>query len=149
MRFPCVADGFEAAPGREAFFADSDVVTLHISLNAETRGIIKRDDLDQMKPTALLINTSRSQLIARHDLVEALKAGRPGRAAVDVYDEEPITDPASEPLLSLPNMLCTPHLGYAERDHYEKLYAGTIDAILAFAASAPIHVANPDVKRAG
>ena len=131
-----VADGFEAASSRQGFFADADVITLHLPLNAETRGIVTGDDLRLMKPTALLVNTSRGPLIAAGALVAALKAGRPGRAAVDVYDDEPITDPSREPLLAMPNVLCTPHLGYVERGNYEKLYAGTIDAILSFAGDA-------------
>ncbi|HTH98962.1 MAG TPA: D-2-hydroxyacid dehydrogenase family protein [Stellaceae bacterium] len=137
------ADGFEAAPSREAFFAESDVVTLHLPLKPETRGIVKLDDLQRMQPDALLVNTSRGPLINQDDLVTALKAGRPGRAAIDVYDDEPITNPASQPLLALPNVLCTPHLGYVERGNYEKLYGGTVDAILAFAAGSPINVAKP------
>ena len=141
------ADGFEAAASRATFFAEPDIVTLHLPLNQETRGIVKADDLALMKPAALLVNTSRGPLIAPGALVAALQAGRPGRAAVDVYDDEPITDPSSEPLLAMPNVLCTPHLGYVERGNYEKLYGGTIDAILAFAAGAPVYVANPDAQR--
>jgi D-3-phosphoglycerate dehydrogenase len=136
-------DGFEAAPSRQAFFEESDIVSLHLPLNKETRGIVKLDDLRLMKPAALLVNTSRGPLIAQDDLVEALRTGRPGRAAVDVYDDEPIADPSTQPLLSMPNVLCTPHLGYVERGHYERLYAGAVDAILAFVAGAPINVANP------
>ena len=139
------ADGFDAAHSRRAFFAESDIVTLHLPLNAETRGIVTADDLAQMKTTGLLVNTSRSSLIAEDVLVSALKRGRPGRAAIDVYDEEPIVEPAGQPLLALPNVLCTPHLGYVERANYEKLYGGVVDAILGFAAGTPVNVANPEV----
>jgi D-3-phosphoglycerate dehydrogenase len=137
-------DGFQPAPSREAFFGESDVLTLHLPLRKETRSIIEADDLKLMKPTALLVNTSRGPLINHADLIAALKSGRPGRAAIDVYDDEPITAPSSEPLLHMPNVLCTPHLGFVERGNYETLYGGTVDAILAFAAGAPINVANPE-----
>jgi D-3-phosphoglycerate dehydrogenase len=136
--------GFEVAVSRESFFAELDILTLHIPLNKETRGIVTAADLGRMKPGALLVNTSRAGLIEPGALLQALKAGRPGRAAIDVYDDEPVTNPASEKLLSMPNVLCTPHLGYVERSNYEKLYGGTIDAILGFAAGAPINVANPE-----
>jgi len=137
--------GYEVAQSRESFFAESDIVTLHLPLNAETRGIVTATDLAAMKPSALIVNTSRSAIIAAGALVQALKAGRPGHAAVDVYDNEPVTDPASEKLLSMPNVLCTPHLGYVERANYEKLFGGVVKSILAFDAGSPVDVANPDV----
>lgn len=136
--------GYEVAASRERFFAESDIVTLHLPLNDETRGIVTSADLRSMKPSALIVNTSRSGIIEPGALVRALEAGRPGHAAVDVYDEEPITDPASEKLLSMANALCTPHLGYVERANYEKLFGGVVKSILAFAAGAPVDVANPD-----
>ena len=117
-------------------------MSLHLPLNKDTRGIVTRDDLGHMKPTALLVNASRSGLIASGALVDALKAGRPGFAAVDVYDEEPVS--ASEPLIKMDNVTCTPHLGYVTRESYEEYYAVVVDDILAFAAGKPSHMLNPE-----
>ncbi|SHH43838.1 D-2-hydroxyacid dehydrogenase family protein [Pollutimonas bauzanensis] len=142
------ADGFEAAPSRERFFADSDVLTLHVRLNADTAGMVTPADLALMKKTALLVNTSRAELVAAGALASALDAGRPGYAAVDVYEEEPVLG-ARHPLLNRPNALCTPHIGYVERENYE-LYLGTaFDNLLAFAAGKPANLANPDVQPRG
>ncbi len=138
--------GYEAASGREAFFESADVVSLHIPLNAETRGIVKAADLARMKPTALIVNTSRAGLIAEGALLEALKKGRPGFAAVDVYEEEPVLG-ADHPLLKMANVVCTPHLGYVSRDTYEGYYAATVEHILAFAAGKPVHVVNPEALK--
>jgi len=113
------AAGFDVAKSREEFFAECDIISLHLPLNKETRGIVTRDDLGRMKPTALLVNPSRSGLIAKGALEEALKAGRPGRAAVDVYDQEPVLG-ADHPLLKMDNVTCTPHLGYVTRESYEE-----------------------------
>lgn len=134
--------GYEMAPSREAFFAESDIVSLHIPLKPETRGIVTRDDLGRMKPTALIVNTSRARIIADGALVEALQAGRPGFAAVDVYEDEPVLGGA-HPLLHLDNALCTPHLGYVERDKYEAHYTQVVDQIVAYASGRPINVVNP------
>ncbi|HXG53122.1 MAG TPA: D-2-hydroxyacid dehydrogenase family protein [candidate division Zixibacteria bacterium] len=136
--------GYEVASSREAFFSEADILSLHIPLNKETRGIVTREDLARMKPTALLVNTSRAGLIAEGALVEALRAGRPGFAAVDVYEDEPVIG-GNHPLLSLDNAICTPHLGYVERETYESYYDTVVEQILAFAAGRPIHVANPEV----
>ncbi|HTK07561.1 MAG TPA: D-2-hydroxyacid dehydrogenase family protein [Ktedonobacteraceae bacterium] len=134
------ADGFETAASREALFSEADVLSLHIKLSEETRDLVTASDLAQMKPSALLVNTSRAGLIERGALEEAVRAGRPGYAAVDVYDEEPVVD---HPLLHLDTVLCTPHLGYVEKDSYE-LYFGTAFAqLLAFADGKPTDVANP------
>ena len=138
------AAGFDVAKSREEFFADCDIISLHLPLNKDTRGIVTRDDLARMKPTALLVNPSRSGLIAKGALEEALKAGRPGRAAVDVYDQEPVLG-ADHPLLKMDNVTCTPHLGYVTRESYEEYYAVVVDDIVAFAAGKPNHVLNPDV----
>jgi D-3-phosphoglycerate dehydrogenase len=137
------AEGFEVAASREAFFEQADVLSLHLPGNRETRGIITADDLARMQPTALLVNTSRAPIIAEGALVAALRQGRPGFAAVDVYEAEPVVD-AQHPLLQMPNALCTPHLGYAERGSYEALYTLAVDQLLAFAAGTPINVANPE-----
>ena len=136
------AAGFEVAKSREDFFADADILSLHLPLNKDTRGIVTRDDLARMKPTALLVNASRSGLIEKGALEEALQAGRPGRAAVDVYDQEPVIG-ANHPLLKMANVTCTPHLGYVTRESYEEYYAVVVDDILAFAAGKPSHVLNP------
>jgi D-3-phosphoglycerate dehydrogenase len=136
-------EGFEIAASREAFFENADVISLHLPSNNETRGIVNADDLAHMKPTALLVNTSRAPIIAEGALVAALQQGRPGYAAVDVYEEEPVVG-ANHPLLQMPNVLCTPHLGYAERGSYEALYTLAVDQLLAFAEGQPINVANPE-----
>lgn len=137
------AEGFEVASSRAAFFEQADILSLHLPGNRDTRGLITADDLARMKPTALLVNTSRAPIIAEGALVAALQQGRPGFAAVDVYETEPVVD-GQHPLLQMPNALCTPHLGYAERGSYESLYNLAVDQLLAFAAGSPINVANPD-----
>jgi D-3-phosphoglycerate dehydrogenase len=137
------AEGFDIATSRAAFFESADVLSLHLPGNRDTRGIITADDLARMKPTALLVNTSRAPIIEERALVDALRKGRPGFAAVDVFEEEPVVG-ATHPLLHMPNALCTPHLGYAERDGYEGLYNLAVDQLLAFAAGKPINVANPE-----
>ena len=137
------AEGYLVAPSKLAFFERCDVLSLHMRLVEATRGIVTADDLRHMKPTALIVNTSRAQLIERGALVEALRAGRPGFAAVDVYEEEPLRDTA-HPLLTMPNVICTPHLGYVTRDEYEIQFTDIFDQITAYAAGRPINVVNPD-----
>jgi len=138
------ADGFEIAASREAFFENADIVSLHIPLNKETRGIVTHADLARMKPTALVVNTSRGPIIEKGALERALKEGRPGSAALDVYDDEPVLN-GDHPLLKMDNAVCTPHLGYVDRDTYEKYYGGAVDAILAFADGKPVNLLNPEV----
>lgn len=138
------ADGFEAAPSRAEFFSGSDVVSLHIRLNAQTAGIVTLDDLSQMKQDALIVNTSRAELVAPGILEAALKSGRPGFAAVDVYEAEPVLD-AGHPLLKMSNVICSPHLGYVERDNYELYFGTAFDNVVAFASGAPVNIANPAV----
>jgi D-3-phosphoglycerate dehydrogenase len=138
------AEGFEIAASREAFFAESDIVTLHLPLNKDTRGLITGADLALMKPTARIVNSSRAPLIAEGALVEALKKGRPGFAAIDVYESEPVLN-REHPLVSMPNVVCTPHLGYVTWETYELYYAAVVGNILAYAAGAPANVANPEV----
>ena len=140
-------DGYAIASSKEAFFADCDVITLHMRLVDATRHIVKAADLARMKPTALLVNTSRAPLIEPGALVEALKRGRPGMAAIDVYEQEPVRD-TNNPLLNLPNVVCTPHLGYVTREEYETQFTDIFDQILAYAAGNPINVVNPDVLKA-
>ena len=137
-------EGFAVAPNKAALFEQSDVLSLHMRLVDATRHIVTAGDLARMKSTALLVNTSRAPLIEPGALVAALRAGRPGLAAVDVYEQEPLTDPA-DPLLLLPNVLATPHIGYVTREEYEIQFADIFDQIVAYAAGTPTNVVNPDV----
>ena len=138
------ADGYAVAPSKEAFFADCDVLSLHMRLVDATRGIVKRADLMRMKPTAIFINTSRAGLVEEGALVEALRAGHPGKAAVDVYEQEPVLG-GKHPLLAMDNVVCTPHLGYVTRDEWELQFADIFDQILAYERGQPTNVVNPDV----
>ena len=138
------ADGNEVAPSKTDLLARSDVLTLHMRLVDATRGIVRAADLAAMKPTAIFINTSRAQLVEAGALVAALRAGRPGFAAVDVFEEEPLRDP-THPLLTMDNVICTPHIGYVTRDEYDLQFSDVFDQIVAYAAGAPINVINPEV----
>ena len=138
------SDGYSTAQSKRAFFEECDVISLHMRLVKETRGIVTGDDLSRMKPTALLVNTSRAPLIEAGALVKALRAGRPGMAAIDVYEDEPLRDP-SHPLLTMDNVVCTPHIGYVTRDEYEIQFSDIFDQIVAYAAGNPINVVNPNV----
>ena len=140
------ADGYAAAASKEAFFADCDVISLHMRLVPATRHIVTAADLARTKPTALLVNTSRAPLIEPAALVNALRAGRPGMAAIDVYEQEPVRD-TSHPLLNMPNVVCTPHLGYVTREEYEVQFTDIFDQIVAYAAGRPINVVNPGVLK--
>jgi D-3-phosphoglycerate dehydrogenase len=142
------ADGYAAARSKEALFEKCDVISLHMRLVPATRGIVTAADLARMKPTALIVNTSRAPLIEPGALVNALKAGRPGMAAVDVYEEEPLTD-THHPLLTMENVVCTPHIGYVSREEYEIQFSDIFDQIAAYAAGAPINVVNPEVLGKG
>lgn len=137
-------NGIEVPESREAFFATSDIISLHVRLYPATRGIITAEDLGHMKTDALLVNTSRAPLIENGALVNALNTGRPGMAAVDVYEQEPVTD-TSHPLLNMPNVICTPHIGYVTEEEYEVQFSDIFDQIVAFDAVAPINVINEDV----
>ena len=137
-------DGHAIATSKAGFFEACDVISLHMRLVAATRGIVTAADLARMKPSALLVNTSRAQLIEQGALVEALRAGRPGMAAVDVFEDEPLRDPA-HPLLTLRNVVCTPHIGYVSRDEYEVQFTDIFDQIVAYAKGTPTNVVNPDV----
>jgi D-3-phosphoglycerate dehydrogenase len=138
-------DGHEAAASRAEFFAGSDVLTLHLRLNDATRGTIAFDDLAAMKPTSLLVNTSRAELIAENALVAALNRGRPGMAAVDVFDSEPILQ--GHPLLRLENAICTPHLGYVEQDSYELYFGAAFENVVNFIHKTPTHLVNPEALK--
>jgi D-3-phosphoglycerate dehydrogenase len=138
------ADGWDVAPSKDAFFETCDIISLHMRLVDATRQIVKAADLARMKPSALLVNTSRAPLIEPGALVAALKAGRPGWAAVDVYEDEPMRD-TTNPLLNMPNVVCTPHLGYVTHEEYETQFIDIFGQIVAYCAGRPINVVNPQV----
>ena len=137
------AAGYARAASKQALFERSDVLSLHVRLTRDTHGIVGGDDLDRMKPTALIVNTARAELIAPGALLAALRKGRPGYAAVDVYEHEPVTD---HPFLSMPNVLCTPHLGWAEWENFELYFRETFEQIVAFERRLPLRLANPQVR---
>lgn len=139
-----VADGFIAAASKRVFFEECDVLSLHMRLVKHTRGIVTATDLAQMKPSSILVNTSRAGLIEPGALVAALRAGRPGRAAVDVFEEEPLRN-VEDPLLTLENVVATPHIGYVTHDEYELQFSDIFDQVVAYAAGKPTNVVNPKV----
>jgi len=141
------ADGHQTATNKETFFEECDVISLHMRLVPATCGIVTLADLERMKRTAMLVNTSRAPLIEPGALVSALRGGRPGMAAVDVYEHEPLLD-ATDPLLSMENVICTPHIGYVTREEYDLQFAEIFDQITAYASGAPINVVNPEVLEA-
>ena len=138
------ADGYGSASSKATFFEECDVISLHLRLYSATRGIVTAGDLALMKPTALIVNTSRAPLIEPGALVRALQIGRPGMAAVDVFEQEPVVD-TSNALLGMKNVVCTPHIGYVTRDEYEVQFAEIFDQIAAYCAGMPINVVNPSV----
>jgi len=138
------AAGYARAADKAALFERSDVLSLHVRLTRDTHGIVGADDLDRMKPTALIVNTARAELIAPGALLAALRKGRPGYAAVDVYDHEPVTG-GDHPFLSMPNVLCTPHLGWAEWENFELYFREAFEQIVAYEQARPLRLANPDV----
>ncbi len=140
-----LADGHQAADSCEAFFETADVLSLHLRLHPATRGVVKLDHLTRMKPTALLVNTSRAELIEDNALVAALNRGRPGMAAVDVFESEPILQ--GHPLLRLENAVCTPHIGYVEQDSYEMYFRAAFENVLAFIAGNPKNLVNPEALK--
>ena len=144
-RASAVADGYAAAASRDAFFEDCDVLTLHLRLNDETRSSVKLEDLARMKPTALFVNTSRAELVEDNALVSALNKGRPGLAAIDVFEAEPILQ--GHPLLRLENAICTPHIGYVEQDSYELYFGAAFDNVINFIHSEPSNIVNPDALK--
>ena len=141
-----LADGEPVAASRAVFFGESDLVSLHVRLKPGTQGIITRDDLLTMKPSAGFINTSRSGLVEPGALKAALDAGRPDRLALDVFDREPMTPPV-DPLVLYPNVIATPHIGYVTEDEQDLQFADIYEQINAFAAGTPIHMTNPEVGR--
>lgn len=143
-RTQAVADGYEAAQNQAEFFETCDVITLQLRLRDSNRGIVTAADLARMKPTAMIVNTGRAALIAPGALAEAIAKGRPGYAAVDVFETEPMRD-TNHPLLKLDNVICTPHLGYVEANAFNRSFETMFDQILAFDRGSPIHVINPQV----
>ena len=135
------ADGFETVPYKAALFEESDVLTLQLRLNEETRGLVTLEDLSRMKPTALLVNTSRAELIEADALIAALNRGRPGLAAIDVFESEPILQ--GHALLRLENCICTPHIGYVEQDSYELYFGAAFDNVVNFIKGTPTNIVNP------
>jgi D-3-phosphoglycerate dehydrogenase len=133
------AAGYDVAASQAELFERSDVLSLHVRLTAETTGIVGPDDLARMKPTALLVNTSRAELLQPDALLAALRAGRPGYAAVDVYEAEPIIN-GDHPFLAMPNVLCTPHLGWAEWDSFETYFRECFEQIVAYAQGTPMRL---------
>ena len=144
-RARAVADGHQAAADCQSFFAECDVLSVHLRLNDVTRGLIKLEDLALMKPTALFVNTSRAELVADNALVSALNKGRPGLAAVDVFEAEPILQ--GHPLLRLENAICTPHIGYVEQDSYELYFGQAFDNVINFINGSPTHIVNPEALK--
>ena len=140
-RAQALTDGYQAATTREEFFSQCDVISLHLRLNDETRGIISLEDLSCMKPTSLLVNTSRAELIETDALIAALNRGRPGMAAVDVFESEPILQ--GHPLLRLENCICTPHIGYVEQESYELYFSAAFDNVVNFIKGTPTNIVNP------
>ncbi len=140
-REKAVLDGYEAAASREEFFSTTDVLSLHLRLNQETTGIVTLDDLLRMKPTSLIVNTSRAELIESNALLSALNRGTPGMAAIDVFEAEPILQ--GHALLRLENCICTPHIGYVEQDSYEHYFGTAFDNVVNFIKGTPTNIVNP------
>lgn len=136
-----ILDGYDAAVSRDEFFSQCDVLSLHLRLNDETQGIVRLEDLSRMKPTALLVNTSRAELIEADALISALNRGKPGMAAVDVFETEPVLQ--GHALLRLENCICTPHIGYVEHDSYEMYFGAAFDNVINFIKGTPTNIVNP------
>jgi D-3-phosphoglycerate dehydrogenase len=139
------AAGYARAASQQALFERSDVLSLHVRLTRDTHGIVGPNDLDRMKPTALIVNTARAELIEPEALLGALRKGRPGYAAVDVYEQEPIVN-GDHPFLSMPNVLCTPHLGWAEWANFELYFREAFEQIVAYQNGLPMRLGNPGVR---
>ncbi|KQW41120.1 MULTISPECIES: D-2-hydroxyacid dehydrogenase family protein [unclassified Roseateles] len=144
-RLKAEADGYQSAASRQAFFAEADVLSVHLRLCDATRAIVTAEDLAQMKPTALFVNTSRAELVVESALVSALNRGRPGMAAIDVFESEPILQ--GHPLLRLENAVCTPHIGYVEQDSYEIYFDAAFDNVLNFINAQPTNIVNPEALK--
>lgn len=143
-RDKAVSDGFQRADSKESFFFKSDIITLHLRLNESTYGIVKKTDLELMKPTAALINTARAELVEQGALITSLKEGKPGFAGLDVYEDEPVYDTNFE-LLQMPNVICTPHIGYVEENSYELYFEKAFENVINYINNNPTNIANPEV----
>jgi len=139
------AAGYEAAKNKADLIERADVLSVSVRLRPETRGIVGPEDLARMKPTALFVNVARAELVAPGALLDALKKGRPGYAAMDVYEEEPITG-GNHPYLKMDNVLCTPHLGWAEWDNFELYFRECFEQIVRFEKGEEMRLGNPKVK---
>jgi D-3-phosphoglycerate dehydrogenase len=144
-RAKALSDGHEVAQSKETFFELCDVLSLHLRLSEASRGVVGPEELSHMKPTALFVNTSRAELIQEGALVAALNRGRPGMAAVDVFESEPILQ--GHPLLRLENAICTPHIGYVEQDSYELYFSAAFDNVVNFVNGTPTHIVNPEALK--
>ncbi|WP_284616848.1 D-2-hydroxyacid dehydrogenase family protein [Aquabacterium humicola] len=144
-RLKAAADGYTPADSREQFFEQADVLSLHLRLTEQTRGIVTLDDLARMKPTSIFVNTSRAELVQENALVTGLNRGRPGMAAVDVFETEPILQ--GHPLLRLENAVCTPHIGYVEQDSYELYFGAAFDNVVNFIRNEPTNLVNPEALK--
>jgi D-3-phosphoglycerate dehydrogenase / 2-oxoglutarate reductase len=144
-RLRATADGHAVAASREELFEQSDVLSLHLRLAQSTRGIVSAQDLSRMKTTALLVNTSRAELIAPEALLQPLSRGRPGMAAIDVFESEPILQ--GHALLRLENCICTPHIGYVELDSYEMYFGAAFDNVRNYLQGTPTHIINPEALK--
>ena len=144
-RLRAQADGYLAAASRDAFFETCDVLSIHLRLNEQTRGLVQLEDLARMQPTALFVNTSRAELVQDNALVSALNKGRPGLAAVDVFETEPILQ--GHPLLRLENAICTPHIGYVEQDSYEMYFGAAFENVINFIRNEPCNIVNPEALK--
>lgn len=144
-RLQAEADGLRAAESRETFFEGADVLTVHLRLSDDSRGIVTLDDLSRMKPMSLFVNTSRAELVEENALVSALNRGRPGMAAVDVFESEPILQ--GHPLLRLENAVCTPHIGYVEQESYEAYFGAAFDNVIRFISNEPANLVNPEALK--
>lgn len=144
-RLKAAADGYTPADSREQFFEQADVLSLHLRLTEHTRGIVTLDDLARMKPTSIFVNTSRAELVQENALVTGLNRGRPGMAAVDVFETEPILQ--GHPLLRLENAVCTPHIGYVEQDSYELYFGAAFDNVINFIRNEPTNLVNPEALK--
>jgi D-3-phosphoglycerate dehydrogenase len=140
-RMRAFTDGFKGSESREAFFSTSDVLSLHLRLTDATRAIVTTEDLNQMKPTSLLVNTSRAELIEPEALLGGLNRGHPGMAAIDVFESEPILQ--GHALLRLENCICTPHIGFVEQDNYELMFGQAFDTVVNFIKGTPSNIVNP------
>ena len=144
-RLRAQADGYQAAASRDAFFDGCDVLSIHLRLNEQTRNTVQLEDLARMKPTALFVNTSRAELVEDNALVSALNKGRPGLAAVDVFETEPVLQ--GHPLLRLENAICTPHIGYVEQDSYEMYFGAAFENVINFVRNEPSNIVNPEALK--